>query len=199
MGKRNVISLPVIPLPCLVDTNVVVTANGNSEDCNPKADEDQVETCIQMLQKLMKLEALVLVLDDGGLIFAEYWGRKPTTKRRPLSIGGQPGTGDMFFKWIFDNQYNPERCERRIIHCTNEINQTFEEFPDIPELRDFDLSDRKFAAVANAGTPKRTILEFGDSKWWKWQDGLDKAGIGVVFLTDYAELKHKEKNPEKPK
>jgi hypothetical protein len=199
MGKRNVISLPVIPLPCLVDTNVVVTANGNSEDCNPQADGDQVEICIQALLEITNASGVVLVLDDGGLIFEEYWGRKPTTGRRALSLGGQPGTGDMFFKWIFDNQYNPSCCERRLIHCTDEINQTFEEFPDIPELTDFDLSDRKFAAVANAGTPKRPILEFGDSKWWKWKSGLAKAGINVVFLTNYAELKNKEKNPDKSK
>lgn len=193
MSKHKTISLPAIPLPCLVDTNVLVTANGNSADCNPQADDDQVEACIQALLKIKNSSGVVLVLDDGGLIFEEYWGRKPTTRRRPLSFGGQPGTGDEFFKWVHDIQYNPDCCERRMIHCTDEINQTFEEFPDIPELSDFDLSDRKFVAVANAGTPKRPILEFGDSKWWGWKKGLAKAGINVVFLTNYAESKHEEK------
>ncbi len=195
MGKKKAVSLPAIPLPCLVDTNVLITANGNTSDCNPGANDEQVETCILALRHLMSSDKLVLVLDDESRIFNEYWGRKATTGRRPLSFGGQPGTGDLFFKWIHDYQYNPERCERRTIHCTDETKQTFDEFPDIPELSDFDLSDRKFAAVANAGTPKRPILQFGDSKWWKWKDGLAKLDIRVVFLTDYAEKKHRENNP----
>ena len=136
---------------------------------------------------------LVVVLDDEGRIFEEYWGRKRTKSRKSLNLSGQPGPGNVFFKWLFDNQFNPARCERRMIHCTDETNQTFTEFPNLPELNNFDLSDRKFVAVANAGTPKRPILEYGDSKWFGWKEGLLKAGIQVVFLTDYAAKKAKEK------
>jgi hypothetical protein len=197
MGNKKAMHLPYIPLPCLVDTNVVVTANGNGPLNNSQASDDEVEACIHVLLKIKNTSGVVLVLDDENRIFNEYKGGKPTTARRPLSYSGQPGIGDEFFTWVHDHQHNTDRCERRTIHCTDEATQTFAEFPDMPELKDFDREDRKFAAVANADTPKRPILEFGDSKWWTWKEGLAKVGINVVFLTNYAEAKNAEKEAKR--
>jgi hypothetical protein len=160
-----------IPRHCIVDTNVAIVANGKSD----QADDTLVERCIDTLVELMTRGGLVL--DGGGLIFDEY--------RQNLSLSGQPGTGDAFLKWVHDHQWNPDHCERREITERND-DRMFEEFPSTPSLRDFDRSDRKFVAVANAGTPKRPILEAVDFKWWGWRKALAAEGIKVVFLDEGA-------------
>jgi len=73
-----------IPRPCLVDTNVIIVANGKSE----QADDSMVEKCIDAILELTTNGGLVI--DEGGLIFDEY--------RQNLGLSGQPGTGDMFLK-----------------------------------------------------------------------------------------------------
>lgn len=58
--------------------------------------------------------------------------------------------------------------------------------PVAEALRDFDRSDRKFVAVANAAAPKRPILEAVDFKWWGWREALAAEGIEVIFLDEAA-------------
>jgi hypothetical protein len=159
------------PRPCLVDTNVPVVANGSSQ----QADDSLVEKCIDVLVELTRKGGLVI--DAGGLIFDEY--------RQNLSLSGQPGTGDLFMKWVHDHQWNPDFCERRAITARND-ERLFEEFPDSPALKAFDRSDRKFVAVANAAEPKRPIIEAVDFKWWGWKDALAAEGIHVIFLDEAA-------------
>jgi hypothetical protein len=161
-----------IPRPCLVDTNVAIVANGNSE----QADDALMEKCIDAILELTQNGGLVL--DAGDLIYDEY--------RQNLSMSGQPGTGDLFMKWVHDFRWQPEFCERREINCTDENGQTFLEFPESDALQDFDRSDRKFVAVANAAEPKRPIIEAVDFKWWGWKEALAEAGIKVVFLDEEA-------------
>ena len=161
-----------LPRPCVVDTNVPIVANGNS----PQAGEDLVEMCIDALLTITKEGGLVI--DSDGRIFEEY--------RWNLSLSGQPGTGDLFMKWVHDHQWQPEFCERRDITCLDEVEQKFAEFPDAAGLEDFDRSDRKFVAVANAGDEKRPILEAVDFKWWGWREALTAVGIQVVFLDEAA-------------
>lgn len=164
--------MKTIPRPCLVDTNVAIVANGKSE----QADDSLVEKCIDALLEVTAKGGLVV--DDGGLIFEEY--------RQNLSLSGQPGTGDAFIKWVHDHQWNTNFCERRIINSIEGDPQSFAEFPTAEELNEFDHSDRKFVAVANAKKPKRPILEAVDFKWWGWKDALAEVGIQVVFLDDAA-------------
>lgn len=161
-----------LPNPCVVDTNVAIVANGASE----QADDDLTLECIEAIMTLTKRGGVVL--DDDDRIVSEY--------RHKLSLAGQPGTGDMFLKWIHDNQWNEERCELRQVTCTDEDEQRFEEFPDCGELAAFDVSDRKFVAVANAGTTKAAILQAVDFKWWGWKGALEKCGIPVHFIDDAA-------------
>lgn len=160
-----------LPRPCLIDTNVAIVSNGKS----PQASADLVMACIDALVELTRAGGLVI--DEGGLIFDEY--------RQNLSLRGQPGTGDIFMKWVHDNQWNSEMCERRTITARSD-ERMFEEFPNSAALQDFDRSDRKFVAVANARTPKRPILEAVDFKWWGWRTALATEGIEVVFLDPVA-------------
>jgi hypothetical protein len=161
-----------LPRPCLVDTNVPIVANGHS----PQADDDLVEKCIDALLTITNDGGLVI--DSDGRIFEEY--------RQKLSMSGQPGTGDQFMKWVHDHQWITSLCERRDIRCLDESAQEFAEFPASDALKDFDRSDRKFVAVANAREPKRPILEAVDFKWCGWRDALAAEGIEVVFIDEEA-------------
>jgi len=150
-----------------VDTNVAIVANGKST----QASDDLVEKCIDAIQRLTTDGGLVL--DHEDRIFDEY--------RKNLSLRGQPGTGDQFMKWVHDHRWMNEFCELREIKCLDESDQVYAEFPDSEGLKDFDVSDRKFVAVANAG-PQCPILQAVDFKWWGWREALSAVGIEVVFL-----------------
>jgi len=151
-------------LPCLVDTNVGVAANSQSD-----ASEECDLACIQTLREIT--ERGHLVLDDIGLIFDEY--------RRNMSLRGQPGVGDAFMMWVMNNQYNEERCTRVPITPDN---GSFNEFPEDEALHNFDPSDRKFVAVAVAHGQNPPILVACDTDFWNARDDLAAAGIQVEFL-----------------
>ena len=93
-----------------------------------------------------------MVIDDGDEIFNEYRGQ--------LAMQGQPGIGDIFMKWVHDNSWNPDKVKRVSITPSN---SSYEEFPEHDGLVDFDNSDRKFVAVANAHPDKPPILQATDS------------------------------------
>ena len=94
-------------------------------------------------------------------------------------------------KWVHDHRWGFPDEDRVPITKTRD---TYEEFPDHPGLENFDLSDRKFVAVANAHPAKPQSLEATDSKWWGWKDALAEAGITVIFLCeDWIKKKYKEK------
>jgi len=124
-----------------------------------------------------------LVIDIHNEIFDEY--------RANLSMAGQPGMGDRFLKWVHDNRWGfPEEDRVRI----TKIGNTYEEFPEHTGLKDFDLSDRKFVAVANAHPAQPPILQATDSKWWRWKDALAEVGVNVTFLCeDWIRKKHDDK------
>lgn len=159
-----------LPDWCVVDTNVAIVANGRSE----QASSQLVEKCIDVLLMLTRKSGLVL--DDGGEIFDEY--------RRNLCLSGQPGTGDMFLKWVHDHQWNSERCERRSITFLPNDPRGYAEFPLAEALARFDASDRKFVAVSCANQPKRPILESVDFKWWGWREALQAEGVQVLFIDE---------------
>lgn len=97
----------------------------------------------------------------------------------------------MFIKWVHDNQWNPQKIERIAITRNGD---SYDEFPSHENLKTFDLSDRKFVAVANAHPARPPILQATDSKWWGWKGALQEAGITVQFLCpNYARKKYKEK------
>lgn len=114
-----------------------------------------------------------VLLDDANLILHEYLGN--------LRVGGQPGVGDRFFKWLWDNQGYPDKCQKIEIHPIVDP-KVFDEFPDDPELAAFDPADRKFVAVALASTLNPPILNSSDSDWWIFGEALARNGIDVRNL-----------------
>jgi hypothetical protein len=153
----------------VVDTNVPIAASGRSE----QASVECVAACREAILGIMNDERR-LALDDDGLIITEY--------KQNLSASGQPGLGDAFLVWVLTNSANPERCDLVPLTEAAGAEGGFEQFPDAEGLEEFDQSDRKFVAVANAHAGKPPIFEALDSKWWGWKDALAAAGITVVFL-----------------
>lgn len=150
----------------VVDTNVPLVANRKAD----QADKECEIACIQTLREVQSKHRTLL--DDKWQIIEEY--------RRRLSHSGQPGLGDAFFKWLWENQANLQHC--RVVSVTVHPERAFAEFPDDPLLSSFDLSDRKFVAVALASETRPDVLNATDSDWWEHRQALQENGVNVVFL-----------------
>lgn len=171
-----------LPKKCLVDTNVPKTANlATQPDSGSDVSDACVLACVEAVEHVINKRGLIV--DTGDEIFNEY--------RQQLSMKGQPGIGDAFTKWVNDHRHNLEYCDRVTITKTGD---SYNEFPMHDGLDDFDKSDRKFVAAANAHVEKPPILQATDSKWWGWKDALAEVGITVQFLCPkYVEAKYAEK------
>lgn len=151
----------------VIDTNVTIVAN----DRHPAAGIDCVSACIDSLVYARQHGVL---MDDGYRIFEEY--------RRHLSHSGQPGLGDAFFKWLWDNQGNSQHCRLITITPRESDPTNFEEFPDEADLVAFDRSDRKFVAVALASGESPFILNATDTDWWIHRKALERNHVYIKFL-----------------
>lgn len=150
----------------VVDTNVILVANGQHPDVSPQC----VGSCAIALQNIMRQGSLAL--DDQFQILNEYL-RKTQPKK-----GNRPG--DAFVKWALNNRSNSRHVDAVPLQH-NDV-RGFESFPDDRELEHFDQSDRKFVAVAGAHPAKPPILQAADSKWLDWSCALLRHGISVDFL-----------------
>jgi hypothetical protein len=152
--------------PVVVDTNVGVVANGRADQAGP----DCVLACVEALELVVSQGRLLV--DDGMRIIREYQDN--------LSPSGAPGVGDRFLKWIWQNYSNDTVCSQ--VSVTEDAERGFEEFPDDPSLVGFDVSDRKFVAVALASGVRAPILNSSDTDWWDYRTELAGHGIDIHFL-----------------
>ena len=143
----------------VVDTNVAIVANGRKTDASIKCQEN----CVIALEKIVGSGCIVV--DDNGLIMDEY--------AKHLDRSGGPDIGDAFYRHIFFNQYIPEKVERVTISPIDE-HGNFQEFPKDTALKGFDLSDRKFVAVALSSQKNPEILNAVDRGWAKYASSLSK-------------------------
>jgi len=151
----------------VVDTNVLIVANRRHNETRACANQ-----CTQALLRIRHSGAIVI--DDAHRILEEY--------RIYCSFSGQPGMGDAFFRWVYNNIARIDLVNRVAITPMVSPPQFFEQFPEHDALKTFDPSDQKFVAVANAHADKPPILQATDSKWWMWKDALRECGIVVEFL-----------------
>lgn len=139
----------------------------------PHADLACVNACVQRLNDIVRAGGLLI--DDLGLILIEY-----TTN---LGHAGQPGAGEKFVKWAFNNQSTLAAVRRVVItQCADQGWRRFNEFPDRAELSGFDKSDQKFVAVALASGENAPILNAVDSDWGDKNELLRASGVVVKFL-----------------
>lgn len=150
----------------VIDTNVLLVANGSHQNVSAPCRAE----CVTRLQARRK--AGVVVIDDAFRILREY-----QHKTRP----NQPkGVGDVFLKWLLQNQWNDKRVHR--IAITETQPDAFAEFPDATLQSQFDPPDRKFVAVAHAHPDKPPIWQAADCKWLAWWPQLAAHGVKVEFL-----------------
>lgn len=160
-----------IPAGVVIDTNVAVVANGKQ----PAASQGCVAACARALLTTMDKSTLYIDSAEGlSFIVEEY--------RNNLSASGQPGPGDIFFKWVLTNEHADGQIQRINLTALDNSGTAFEETPPAPEEIRWDPSDTKFLAVANASPGAPTILQALDSKWWGWTAALLEAEIVVHFL-----------------
>ena len=174
-----------LPDKCVVDTNVPIVANLLvSNDQKSDIPLNCINACFKAIQHVM--EKGVLVIDNKDEILSEY--------RKNLAVKGEQGIGYGFVKWVYEKLC--QQPEKVVQISITKNNSSYEEFPEHDDLISFDLSDRKFIAVANAcpDTDKPPILQATDSKWWGWKDALSEVGIDVRFLCpDYVKEKYSKK------
>jgi hypothetical protein len=170
----------MMPVRCVVDTNVLVTANGGNESASAEC----VAASARALQRVRDVGHVFL--DAPGAIVAEY--------RNNLAPFGQPRPGNAFLKWLLTNEYNPARVTRVALTPVVEDPGGFQELPPPPDGVQYDPSDRKFLAVSAAHPEHPPILQALDSKWWGWTVALKGCGVSIHFLCpDEIAAKHREK------
>lgn len=152
----------------IVDTNVILVANGAHPDVSPKC----VSDCAVALYAIKRQGRVAI--DDAFEILREYMNNTNAVRGK--------GVGDAFVKWLLQVKPNPLRCDQIALqpHAT----KGFERFPDDPELAHFDPSDRKFIALACAHPKHPPILEATDSKWLDWAPALNRHAVEVVFVCE---------------
>jgi len=153
-------------MKAVIDTNVLLVANGSHRDVSPAC----VETCVKRLVAMK--DQGVTVIDDGFRILGEYQHK---TKLNPAK-----NPGDVFLKWLLREMNNPRRVHQ--VPLTETHANRFAEFPDPALEAAYDPPDRKFAAVANAHAEKPPIWQAADCKWLDWWQPLNTCGVRVEFL-----------------
>ena len=123
----------------------------------------------------------LLVLDTDGVVFDEY--------KRYLSFSGQPGAGDVFFKWLADHRYNAEYVRQVVLERDQAREYEYSQYPDSAELRGFDRSDRVFVALARAHPDHPSILTALDSDYWHFRGPLENSGVDVIHVCGTAHYK----------
>jgi hypothetical protein len=152
----------------VVDTNVPIVANGRSD---PSKDERTPSpecrlAAVEFLEAT--LSSRKVLLDYDNEIQAEY--------HRYLNPSGEPGIGDRFYLQMLNSL--PARVER--VDLPRNGDGEYEDFPDDTDLRTFDRSDRKFAALARRTSSP--VANATDSDWLNYRDQLARNGIIVHFV-----------------
>lgn len=149
----------------VVDTNVAMAANGRDTHASLTCQY----ACTEFLEGLvLPRKRTHIVLDAQGLIFAEY--------SRCLHFKGQPGVGDMFFKYLHDHMYLGEKIQLVPITQITDETRGFNELPP----NSLDKSDRKFLATALVA--EATVVNALDSGWHKQADFVSELGVNVRQL-----------------
>jgi len=145
----------------VIDTNVAISANGKDTHASFSCQL----ACIKLLENCKKLP---LVIDESDFIMGEY--------ARHLSYAGQPGIGDMFFKYLHDNQYAAKKIYAVKITQSKDARRGFDELP----VNSLDPSDRKFLAAAVVA--KAIIVNATDSDWIEQSVLLQTLKVGIKQL-----------------
>ncbi len=147
----------------VVDTNVLIVANGRDKTPADRACEI---SCIEAIEKAIAKQ--IVLLDQSGLIMEEY--------ELYCSHAGQPGVGDVFFKFLHDREHSDMNVRRVSVKKTPDEEGGFANLPP----NDLDVNDRKFLAVAKASNG--CVLNATDSDWREHAKFITSLGVPVREL-----------------
>ena len=165
----------------ILDTNVPVKASVLSADC-PLDELEMQRACIEYIGKLVQNQKIKLVLDLDYEILKEY--RNNICKSSPM--------GNIFLKWL--NNYLCTISPEDFLKLERNVNGQYKDYPYDEVTKDFDESDKKFVALANAHTEKPPIIEAADGKWLGYETAFAKYGIRIEFLDrNYAQRMYEQK------
>ena len=149
----------------VVETNVAIAANGRDTHASVVCQYE----CVNFLEKLTASKSKdVVLVDDKELILDEY--------KRHLNYRGQPGVGDIFFKYLHDNMYSNKKIRKISITPNDDDSRGFNELPE----NTIDKSDRKFLAVALVGNG--VLCNAMDTDWHEKADFVNDLGVTVSQL-----------------
>jgi hypothetical protein len=146
-----------------IDTNVFAVAEGLHDG----ASDQCVAACIRIL---LQIDAgHPLVVDDLDLILSEYLGA--------LRGSGTSGIASKLAEVLWRTRHGGERCDRVTITPIDDPDGSFAEVPEL--LRDFDLDDQKFIAVAVAANC--AVVAGIDGEWSTRQADFARSGVDVQY------------------
>lgn len=149
----------------VVDTNVAITANGRDTHGSLACQY----ACIEFIERLVSpRKRNHIILDERGQIFTEYSDH--------LNHKGQPGVGDMFFKYLHDNMYLGKKIRLVPITPIADKKRGFDEL----QPNSLDKSDRKFLAVAVVAGAE--IVNAVDTDWHEQLTFVSGLGVSVQQL-----------------
>ncbi|MDP2785135.1 MAG: hypothetical protein Q8O38_11170 [Sulfurimicrobium sp.] len=149
----------------VVDTNVAISANGRDTHASLACQY----VCIVFLQGLVSPKNRTqIVIDELDLIFSEYSNH--------LHYKGQPGVGDIFFKYLHDHMYLRKKIKRVPITPIADDARGFNELPP----NTVDKSDQKFLAAAVVAGAE--IVNAVDTDWHEQVVFVADLGVNVHQL-----------------
>lgn len=168
----------------IVDSNVPLLA-GTPVSKIPHDQAEAARICNAFIKDLIENVDSKIVLDASWEILREYG--------RAINVCGRgPNTGKIFYRWVCANIRHMDANDLVVLHKDDQ--NSFEEYPKHKGLKNFDPSDRKFIALANAHPEHPPIVQGTDCKWWGIRIALEECGIHVRFLCEaYIKQKFEQK------
>lgn len=152
----------------VVDTNVLVVANGDNTDVS----DDCQLACTELLSFVDSEGSLVV--DDQFAVFGEYL-RNVSTKNG--------GYGSRFLTHALQRCTEAAgRCIQVRLTQVSDDEGDFAEFPADVDLASFPRSDRKWVALAHACDRKPPIAVALDRAWPQYQEALRAVGVQIQLL-----------------
>lgn len=148
----------------VVDTNVLVAANGDPDKNGERPDPECERKCVRRLRQIV--DTGTVAIDYQYAICREYGRHVGDRSQR----GREPKPGDVFFKQVVGR-----RC--RVLEVSASPGE--DESWGIEALREssFDPSDRKFLAVAVAANG--VVINATDNDWHESQGLMERLGLEV--------------------
>lgn len=161
----------------ILDTNVIVNAHATK---SPQTSESCISQCQHLLVRCMAdhFQIVIDVGKHGSDVLREYQNNLPY-------YGGS--YGELFIRWLLNN-ITDKKHVFEVPLTRQDADDEYEEFPDDPDLVDFDPRDRKFVALGVAHYMYEDeiapIVQSADYKWRDFVVAFRKHYVHVDFLCD---------------